>query len=45
MITVFEVEKISKVAKDLDPMIKVGLFPEGPFDFALHKGTIYSTGK
>ena len=40
MITAFEVEKIGKVAKDLDPMIMVGHFPDGPFDFALQKGMV-----
>ncbi len=40
MITAFEVEKIGKVVPDVDPMIKAGLFPDGPFDFTLQKGVV-----
>ena len=40
MITAYEVGSIGKETKDLDPMIKVGLFPEGPFDFTVQKGMV-----
>ncbi len=39
-ITAFKVEKIGKETKDLNPMIEVGLFLDGPFDFALQKGAV-----
>ncbi len=39
-ITAYTVASIGKKTKDLDPMIKVGLFPEGPFDFTVQKGTV-----
>lgn len=36
----YEVEKISKVTADVDPMIKVGLFPERVVDFTVQKGQV-----
>ena len=34
MITAYEVESLGRETRDLDPMIKVGLFPDGLFDRA-----------
>ena len=36
----YEVEKISKVVPDVDPMIKEGLFPDSIFDFTIQKGQV-----
>ncbi len=39
-LTAYEVSNIGRSTKDLDPMIKVGLFPDGPHDFTVQKGTV-----